>query len=58
MVKGKRRNLNLALHNLMFDPISDGAAKSLSALTKHGDFLGTAKKYFCLNELTTSITFV
>jgi hypothetical protein len=56
-VKWKKRGLNSTPLDLVFKSTSNRASKALYALIKHGNFLGTVKKYFCLNELTTSITF-
>lgn len=56
-VKRKKRGLNSAQIDLVFISASDRASEALYALIKHGNFLGTVKKYFCWNELTTSIAF-
>ena len=56
-VKWKKRGLNSTPLDLVFKSTSNRAPKALYALIKHGNFPGTVKKYFCLNELTTSITF-
>jgi uncharacterized protein involved in tolerance to divalent cations len=56
-VNWKKRVLNSTPPDLVFKSTSNRASKALYALIKHGNSLGTVKKYFCLNEPTTSITF-
>ena len=50
-MKRERAGLNPESLDSSFDSIYDGAMKGLSALTKRGNFLGTVRKVFFLDEL-------